>query len=146
MAGFFEESAEGVEFVPGHVGEEGAHGFVDVGLDAVEEGEAFLGDGDPDDAFVAGVAGAFDEGLGFEPIDEAGDVGHADDHFASDLGGAGALGFGSGVAASEDAEDVVGGGGESWGEGSEVGGFGAGEFGGGAHEVEVGLFFGACEG
>src|SRR5690606_3133396 len=81
LAGAFEQGVEPVEFFRGHVAEEFLvdcpHGLVQLG----EQVEAGLGDAHVDDAPVGFAGAAFDQAHAGEPVDQAGDVGHADDHF-----------------------------------------------------------------
>lgn len=64
-----------------------------------------------DGAAVLQASGSLGEALGFEAIDEAGDIGDADDEHFADL-----VAQAAGIAvAAKDAEDVVGSGGEIMG-------------------------------
>ncbi len=92
-----------------------------------------------DGAAVLQASGALGEALAFEAIDEAGDVGDADDHHLTDL-----VAEAAGLSlAPEDAEDVVGTSGKVVGLEEALKGFGENAL--GADEVEVDLLLDGLE-
>lgn len=135
-----QQLAQGFQAVCAEVAEDADRAFMNGTVELGEEFQPWFGDAADDDAAVLFGTLARDEAAGVEAVEEAGDVGIAGDHALADFGAGEAVGAG----ATEDAEDVVLGGGETGG--FEDGGSECCDVLGGAEEVEDDFLLEADEG